>query len=268
MDEETQPPDDDQQPGDQPETPEPETPAVTATRGPTFTELLPCPLPDGQIAEKGRRLASLMQEHDLLEDDRKASNETFKGRIAKIGEEITALQREIITGRQDAPVDCHWLYRWADERKDLIRLDTEQTVRTEGITQEERQQHFRFEGDAALEKLEQTATLTDEELALASWQDLAGWARDGGSPPVVMDGALDAFNAIGGPDLVRSANESELNQLQKMFLLELSKIAAAQPPKPDSDDINAALRGIEESTEAPPPPPDGSGPEAAGSSPV
>ena len=103
---------------------------------------LPVELTDEEIMGKAKELAKLQQDKQAQEEQAKSAAATFKDRIASAVARISILSRDISNGYEYRDVDCQWRYDWKAGKKELTRLDTMSTVRTEEITAAERQGHL------------------------------------------------------------------------------------------------------------------------------
>jgi hypothetical protein len=106
------------------------------------TRELPVELNDEEIMGKAKELAKLQQDKQAQEEQAKSAAATFKDRIASAVARISILSRDISNGYEYRDVDCQWRYDWSSGKKSLIRLDKNDTVRTEDITASERQAHL------------------------------------------------------------------------------------------------------------------------------
>ena len=107
---------------------------------------LPCPVPDVQVADYGRKLANVLAEIDQATQDLKDHNKEAKGEIAEMEKEARALRRAVTEQVVEEDVECRIDYNWDGGFKEIYRKDTGEFVRSEEITEEEQQEHMEMEG--------------------------------------------------------------------------------------------------------------------------
>jgi hypothetical protein len=113
------------------------------TNGPKETRDLPVKLSDEEINDLGRKLPVVMEEMDRIEDEKKNVVADYGGRLKRKKTEAETIAREIRTKERVVPVELQWRYVWPENRKSLVRLDTEEVVDSMAIQEVERQQHFK-----------------------------------------------------------------------------------------------------------------------------
>lgn len=96
------------------------------------------PLTVIEKADAATALAGLIATRDEIEIKKKEISSQLNGDIAKFDLEISELGRTITDGRMEE-VDCQWRYDWDGGKKELVRLDTSEPVRSADITSEDRQ---------------------------------------------------------------------------------------------------------------------------------
>lgn len=101
---------------------------------------LPVQLNQDELMEKGRELAKLQQDKVAQEEQAKSAAATFKDRVQSAQTSINMLSRDISNGYEYRQVECRWEYDWVGSKKVLVRQDTFETVKTELITQSDRQE--------------------------------------------------------------------------------------------------------------------------------
>lgn len=130
-------------------------------------EELPCKLTDEERSDKGVALAGLHQQRLEIEEKKKTAMSDFNARIKKVGGDIHYLSTVVNSGKESRNVKCRMDYDWTTGKKTLIRLDTDEVVREEVISDFERQQHIQFverENSKAVENAE-SEDWTEEESA-------------------------------------------------------------------------------------------------------
>lgn len=102
-----------------------------------FTRELRTKLTEGEITERGRKLAARRQDHHALDEKRKATNKDFGGQLAQISAELDSLQSAINTGTELRPVQCY--EEWRAGVVEIRRADTGEVLDTRIPTLSEQQ---------------------------------------------------------------------------------------------------------------------------------
>ena len=100
---------------------------------------LPVQLTQEELMEKAKELAKLQQDKASAEEQAKSAAATYKDRIASAQSNISILSRDICNGYEYRQVPCQWEFDWSAGKKRLVRNDTGETIKTEMITQDDRQ---------------------------------------------------------------------------------------------------------------------------------
>lgn len=95
-----------------------------------------------EVEQRAKELARTIKEHDRIDEERKAAAASAKVTIDQLNTNIRKLSRAVEFGTEFQDVACEWV---ADQRRmvmNLVRLDTNETVSTRSMTNEERQLEF------------------------------------------------------------------------------------------------------------------------------
>lgn len=103
---------------------------------------LPVTLTPEEMAEKSKALARAQIDIEEQKLKLKDVNADFKAKIANLTSDIGVLSRAVSNGYEYRDVECEWHFNWKDGTKKLIRTDTEEKVREDKITTEDRQQQL------------------------------------------------------------------------------------------------------------------------------
>jgi len=107
-------------------------PASTETT--TVTEILPEPLTDAEDKEIGKQQAQANQEIAQAEDELKSVKSQYKSRIDSAEARRNEYAAIINAGHQQKQVECHLIKDFRENTITLVRLDTEEIVRTRTMT--------------------------------------------------------------------------------------------------------------------------------------
>lgn len=124
---------------------------------------LPVVLTEDEVNERGRALPVIMEEIDMIEDEKKNVVAEYGGRVKRKKAESEKLAREIRTEEKIVQVPCEWHYFWAQNVKKLIRTDTGQVLDQLAIQDFERQGHFPAVEGEALSGKDKAAGETEDE---------------------------------------------------------------------------------------------------------
>lgn len=105
-------------------------------------EHLAVALTEGELLEAGREVAKDTQDLAALGDKKADVAADFKAQEKKLDANIAILSRMISTGEEYRHVNCEWFYDLKKDTKTLKRLDTDEIIRTEDITSNDRQSNF------------------------------------------------------------------------------------------------------------------------------
>jgi hypothetical protein len=97
---------------------------------------LECDLDNYEIVERSMEQNTLMQEIDVLENEKKI----LTGKIKPKQNRIDELVKIIIEQKEERDVECHYLYCWDEGYKLLFRDDTGEQISKTDITEYERQE--------------------------------------------------------------------------------------------------------------------------------
>lgn len=106
-------------------------------------------LTNSELLERSKELAKATQDLDSAENDKKSAMSQFTADMNIAKSVIGRISNTISSGEEMREVECE--YRFSDEPgyKELVRLDTFQVVRSEMLTDADRQ--LKLELDAAEE---------------------------------------------------------------------------------------------------------------------
>lgn len=113
-----------------------------------FVEKLPCELTRDEKESKANEMAELIKVHGEVEIEMKSVAEGFKRHLKKLDQDITDRAEEVRTGVEHRLVECTERGRYRDNKVDVIRCDTGETVRSRPMTITERQDSLPFNEDA------------------------------------------------------------------------------------------------------------------------
>ncbi len=105
-----------------------------------FYEELPCALDSQELVLKSKQLAQLLCDQANVELEKKEANATFKEQLDDIDKRMSALALEVRTGREYREVPCTERADYADNRVEIVRMDTGEVVRIRPLLQGERQE--------------------------------------------------------------------------------------------------------------------------------
>jgi hypothetical protein len=118
---------------------------------------------DQERLEKGSEISELISENASLKDDLKYMKKRLEAQIAEKDARINLLSEDLRTGQEFRAVDCLWEYNWLAGIKICMRPDTCEIVKTEIITDDERQ--TKLDLDAAVEPPEPMVPQIEASLA-------------------------------------------------------------------------------------------------------
>ena len=105
----------------------------------TYTRDLRCELTPDEVRERGEELAQLHAELRDLEAEKKKAMAAFKLRLDDIKRQAAEKAHDVRTHTEERPVECEL---WADylrEVRSLVRTDTGEEIRVDGLTDDDRQ---------------------------------------------------------------------------------------------------------------------------------
>lgn len=111
-------------------------------------ETLVCELTDTERREHGIALATTLGDMESLEAEKKSTADHYKDRLAGMQARADDLSRKVRDGKEWRDVECIVEFGQPDrEHKQIIRLDTGETVRTLRMTAEELQFKLPLDSD-------------------------------------------------------------------------------------------------------------------------
>jgi hypothetical protein len=102
-------------------------------------------LTNDEIRDKAKDLARAQIDIEEQEKRLKDVQADFKAKIATLEASISILSRAISNGYEYRDIECEWSFDWKKGEKKLSRLDTNEVLRTEKVTQEDRQMKLNAE---------------------------------------------------------------------------------------------------------------------------
>jgi hypothetical protein len=102
-------------------------------------EHLECILTGVELIDRSKKLAKANNDAEDLEKRKKDVVSDFGAQKKKIDASIGVLSRVVSSGKEYRTVKCIWRYNYTKRFKELIRLDTQDTVRTVDLSKEELQ---------------------------------------------------------------------------------------------------------------------------------
>jgi hypothetical protein len=111
-------------------------------RGEKETRHLSFVLTEDEARERGRELAKVTQAYDEKDAEKKESAKKFKDELEDLDKERCRLQRVLLSGTEDRPVECTWSVDHARGVMRLIRDDNDLCIESRPMTDDERQGRF------------------------------------------------------------------------------------------------------------------------------
>lgn len=106
----------------------------------TIKRALLCTLNNEERRNYGIKLATTLDDIEAVETDKKRTNDHFKDRIAGLSAAADELKRKVSTGQEWRDVECEIRYCQPDpEHRQVIRMDTQEIVATELMTDADKQ---------------------------------------------------------------------------------------------------------------------------------
>jgi hypothetical protein len=141
-------------------------------------ERLVCKFTPDEKIQKGSELSELMSECSGLRDDLKSIKKGLEAQIAEKEARMNRLCEEIRTGQEFRLVPCKWVYGWEEGKKYCLRGDTMETVKTQDITDEERQTQLELDQESEQEQAEEQEQAAEVEADEAAAQEEEAAAED------------------------------------------------------------------------------------------
>ena len=100
-------------------------------------------LNDVEIREKADELSSLMLEYDSIEEEKRTATKEFNDDLKELRAKMRAISKAIREGGEQRPVACEIRFHSpVVGSKQTVRLDTNEVVSQEEMTDEERQDNL------------------------------------------------------------------------------------------------------------------------------
>lgn len=96
---------------------------------------LACKLSNDELLEVGRELGRRENDKLALDDEKKKANAEFSSREKSIKADIGVLIHKINTGEEHRDVECKNVINWSDRSRQVTRLDTNEVVRTDTVSE-------------------------------------------------------------------------------------------------------------------------------------
>lgn len=105
---------------------------------------LPVQLTEKEVIVYSREMARIQGEKIEREEKKKSVAAEYTAEIKSLSGDVDVLMRKINSNSEQRNVKCKWVMKWDQMEKELVRLDTNEVVRTITILDSERQQHMDF----------------------------------------------------------------------------------------------------------------------------
>jgi len=102
-------------------------------------EFLECTLTGVELLDRSKKLAKANNDAIDLDKKKKDVSSDFAAQQKKIDATLGILSRVVSSGKEYRTVKCEWVINYTKGVKDLVRLDTQDIIRTIDLTKEERQ---------------------------------------------------------------------------------------------------------------------------------
>lgn len=103
------------------------------------TRTLECIIEDDKYIEYSKELAGYNKKMLRLDNEKKSYNKQIGYEISKVEASIQELSDKVGTGKEMRDIDCEVKYDWDKGEKTIIRLDLNEIVTTDIITETEKQ---------------------------------------------------------------------------------------------------------------------------------
>lgn len=111
----------------------------------TFTERLECVLTPDEWTEKAKLMAETRLAYERVEAEKKRVVDSFSGQLKHLNNTISETTQILHSGREWRQVECRKYPHFDRGEWEIVRLDTFETVRTEPMTNRDRQAEMPFE---------------------------------------------------------------------------------------------------------------------------
>ena len=105
-------------------------------------EHLAVKLTEAELLEAGSEVSKDLQDLSAMGDKKADVAADFKSKEKKLDANIAILSRKLSTKEEYRDVNCEWFYDLKKDKKTLKRLDTNEIIRVEDITSNDRQSNF------------------------------------------------------------------------------------------------------------------------------
>jgi hypothetical protein len=113
----------------------------------TFPRSVPVLLTTEEYVDKGKEMGRTQNEMKSLQDRLKEVSADFKAKISQKEATLNSLSITISNGYEYREVDCFYVFRPKDGKKDVIRTDTGEIISTESMTKTDFQEQLPLEED-------------------------------------------------------------------------------------------------------------------------
>jgi hypothetical protein len=118
-----------------------------------ITIALPCDFTGEELEQKGQDMSATMLEYDDVEERKKVSAKEFSEQMKELRGRMRSLSKQIRRKGEERAVECGvQMHNPTVGFKTIVRLDTGEIVKTEPMTDEERQDNL-FEETTQLERM-------------------------------------------------------------------------------------------------------------------
>lgn len=110
------------------------------------TRVLTCNLGNDELLEIAETLSDTLGIISGLENEKSSSSSRLNASIKVKKEAADNLAKLIKSKVENREVECQFVVNWNENKKDLVRLDTNEIIESNALTQEERQLELEYEG--------------------------------------------------------------------------------------------------------------------------
>lgn len=110
-----------------------------------FTQELEVDLTSDELADRARRAAHRLQDHDAMQERHKAEAKQNRAALEEVASEIRTLSRAVREGTEFREVDCERVYNWTLGTVTDRRKDTGAVLSERAMTDAERQKALDFD---------------------------------------------------------------------------------------------------------------------------
>ncbi len=109
-----------------------------------FTEKLQCLLTQEERLIRGEELAELMLTTHKLELEKKTFNDDIKQQLGQADERAQDVGRQLREGKEWRDIECREIPDYEHGQVDIVRMDTNEVIRSRRMRPEERQQPMSY----------------------------------------------------------------------------------------------------------------------------